>query len=175
MEEQLEVLEEANGETLTQSLNHFLEAKHKLTMQLIRYIEDGKIDWQKHPNLVVAKASFFEEYVRHKYNWKEVIDAAKSILTNFSSTEELRERLVDLVCKTSTSEKESGSLKYTVQTVIRRAYNSFWGSCLKAAEEHAKQQQDLAQVEHYELYHLLVYLLFHTNRPTSYATQFIGT
>lgn len=143
------ILQEENDETaeLSSSLTDFVDAKNRLTSLLIPYMVDGKIEYQKYPQLVKARNNFFEIYVRKKYNaGQTILAAAQLALGQASTSEHFQDALVDLVCRTPTSESESGSAKYLVQSVVRRAYNSFFLKVLRDAEEHHKQAQDLRQV-----------------------------
>ena len=141
------IVEEAvEPETISQSLNGYLEAKDKLTNALLPYInEAGKIEWEKHEALVVAREEFLEKYVRYKYQGKQ-LESAREIIRDTTSQKEFMDKLVELVCRTQTSESQRGSQQYLLQVTIRKSFSTFFLSILRNCEEHHQQQNQLKQV-----------------------------
>ena len=139
--------EEERIDALSLSFSNYLESKEKVTALLRPYILNGTIDFTKYPELQIVKTRFFELYVRSKYNGtNDILGAAESALDLQRTSSQFTDALVEMVCKNSTKESESGSARHTVQTAIRRAFNACFGRMLKDAEEHHTQAERLRQV-----------------------------
>lgn len=153
----MQPLEDEDGESLSASFTKFLEAKSKLSACLKNFInEDGKILWERHPPLVAARAELFESYVRHKYNGN-LLGTAKDIIQGNLSPDEFREQLVQLVCRSKTSEAQHGSQHYRVQTSIRKCFSSFFLTTIRGVEEHHQQQEQLLKVRSYCVFAFVSY------------------
>ena len=111
---------------ILKGLTNLSENKAALVALLGDIVDFTADDWRTNTDLIKVKEAYKAAYVGVVYSGKFIEEAAQL----YPNSVDIRKDLTDLVCFTPTSEQERNTLKYTIQTSVKRAFNKHWSETL---------------------------------------------